>query len=199
MPGQQLPLAAEFPAPSRAEWQALVAAVIAKSGVEAGTDPETALSTTTYDGIVIKPLYVAADARDVAAGGLPGAPPFVRGAEARHGWDVRVRHADPDPAALNAALRTELETGATSVWLVLSGANGLAVDDLPRALDGVALDQTPIALDAGANSVAAVQALLALAEERGVAPEALRGSLGVDPIGTRAGRGGALDLDMLAA
>lgn len=201
MPGQQLTLAADFPTPSRGDWQTLVAEVLAKSGAAAPADPEAALATSTYDGITVNPLYTAG--RDVDAGGRPGRPPFLRAATTdgatTTGWDVRVRHADPDPAALNAALRNELETGATSVWLVLGGAGGLAVDDLPRALDGVALDRTPVVLDAGPETVAAAQAIRALAEQRDVAPQTLRGSLGADPIGTRARRGGALDLDMLAA
>jgi methylmalonyl-CoA mutase len=203
MPGQQLTLAADFPTPSRENWRSLVAEVLAKSGAAAPSEPETALTSSTYDGIVIKPLYGAGDARQVDDGGQPGRPPFLRGATSdgatTTGWDVRVRHADPDAAALNAALRNELETGATSAWLVLGGASGLAVDDLPRALDGVPLDRTPVVLDAGADTTAAAQAFLAVAERRGVVPETLRGSLGADPIGTRARRGGSLDVDVLAA
>ncbi|MDT4950935.1 MAG: methylmalonyl-CoA mutase, partial [Pseudonocardiales bacterium] len=77
---QSLALAADFPTPSRAEWRALVAAVLAKSGVAEDVDPEDALSYTTYDGIRIKPLYTADDAHDLDADGRPGYPPFVRGA-----------------------------------------------------------------------------------------------------------------------
>ena len=103
-----LPLAADFPAPTRAEWRALVAAVLAKSGVT-GDDPERALSHTTYDGIRIHPLYTAEDAHDVDRDGLPGHPAFVRGAtEAgatlgpagksnRHAGRERARFAAPFP------------------------------------------------------------------------------------------------------
>jgi methylmalonyl-CoA mutase len=193
-----LPLAADFPPPTREQWRSLVAAVLAKSGIEG--DPEDALTWTTYDGIGIRPLYTAADAPDFAAAGLPGRPPFVRGATpegaAATGWDVRTRHADPDPKRLNAAVLEELETGAGSLWLVL-GEAGLAVADLPTALEGVYLDLAPIALDAGAHSERAVQALLTLSEQRGVDPAELRGTFGADPIGARARTGADADLHLV--
>lgn len=193
-----LALAADFPAPDRDEWRALVSAVLAKSGVGEDTDPEAALSYTTYDGITIKPLYTADDTHVPAA--APGRPPFVRGATAAGatgtGWDVRTRHADPDTARANAAVLNDLETGATSLWLVL-GARGIAIDDLPAVLKDVYLDLAPVVLDAGADTPAAAAALLALAAERGVDPAELRGSLGADPIGTLARDGGTADLDLL--
>src|SRR3954469_17076626 len=98
-------LAAEFPAASREQWRSMVAAVLTKSGVEpAAGNPEEALAHLTYDGLRIAPLYTAADLRlaplsppaalpdgtGIEAAGLPGQPPFVRGATAeRAGWDVR--------------------------------------------------------------------------------------------------------------
>jgi methylmalonyl-CoA mutase len=197
---QSLALAADFPTPSRAEWRALVAAVLAKSGVAEDVDPEDALSYTTYDGIRIKPLYTADDAHDLDADGRPGHPPFVRGATpdgaTAAGWDVRVRHADPDVARTNKAALNDLESGATSLWLVL-GAGGLAESDLEAVLDGVYLDLAPIVLDAGPDTLSAASALLTLSKQRGVDPAELTGSLGADPIGTRARTGAAADLDLL--
>lgn len=190
-----LGLAADFPTPSRDEWRASVAAVLTKSGVSG--DPEDALSHTTYDGIQVKPLYTAADAPAVPAAD-PGSPPFVRGATAAPtGWDVRTRHAGPDPEAVNRAVLADLETGATSIWLVL-GPGGLAVADLARALDGVYLDLAPIVLDAGPEVDAASAALLGLAETRGVDLDDLHGSLGVDPIGLRARTAANVDLVQLS-
>jgi methylmalonyl-CoA mutase len=197
-----VPLAADFPTPTRDDWRALVAAVLAKSGAGADVDPEQALSSVTYDGIRIKPLYTAEDAHGLDLDGLPGHPPFVRGASedgaTATGWDVRTRHADPDAAAANRAVRADLETGATSLWLVV-GDGGLAVDDIPAALDGVYLDLAPIALDAGAHTLRAVQALLTVSEQQGVAPGELRGTAGADPIGLRARTGADADLGLLPA
>ncbi|MCW2648413.1 MAG: Methylmalonyl-CoA mutase small subunit, partial [Pseudonocardiales bacterium] len=78
-PPEHLELAAEFPAVSREQWRAMVSAVLQRSGVSEGTDPELALASSTYDGISIKPLYTADDAPLAAAAGLPGHAPFVRG------------------------------------------------------------------------------------------------------------------------
>ncbi len=207
---ESLTLAGDFPAPSRGQWQDLVAAVLRKSGA-AGDDAsgasEDALAYTTYDGITVHPLYTAEDAPTPEAAGLPGAPPFVRGArpvsggargaEPPAGWEVRTRHADPDAGRVNAAALHDLETGATSLWLVL-GDGGTAVADLPSALEGVLLDAAPLVLDAGSASVEAATALLQLAGERGVAPAELRGSFGADPIGCRARTGTAADLAALS-
>ena len=73
---------------------------------------------------------------------------------------------------MNAALRTDLANGVTSIWL--DGEN----DDLATVLDGVELARTPIVLDAGANALSAASTLLGLADGDG-----LRGNLGADPIG----------------
>jgi methylmalonyl-CoA mutase len=193
-------LAADFPAATREQWRSLVAAVLRKSGVAEGVDPESALAARTYDGIDIKPLYTAEDAASLNHDGLPGHPPFVRGAtvesSARTGWDVRQRHLDPDPVRTNRAVVADLSNGATSLWLVL-GAGGLAVADLRAALEGVYLDLAPVALDAGVETVSAASVLLGLAEQRGVESAELAGTLGADPIGLRARTGTDADLSVL--
>ncbi len=84
-PPEHLPLAALFPAADRGQWQELVATALRKSGridQDAAADTvEAVLSSTTYDGITVLPLYTADDAPRFDAG-LPGAPPFVRGSSA---------------------------------------------------------------------------------------------------------------------
>ena len=116
-------LAADFPAASEDDWRALVTAVLRKSGLAQDADPIAALSTTTYDGVEIRPLYTS--------GPAPAVPRVPHGGA----WDVRTWHRDPDAAATNAAVLNDLETGATSLWLRL-GEGGLAIADLARALDG---------------------------------------------------------------
>lgn len=195
---ESLALAAEFPAPTRDEWRALVAGVLEKSGVTG--DPEDALSYSTYDDILIRPLYTAEDVHGVDADGVPGQIPFTRGATRDgatvRGWDVRTQYADADAARVNSAVLADLEAGATSLWLAV-GDGGLAVDDLARPLDGVYLDLAPIVLDAGQHTDRAAHALLDLAEQRGVDQTQLRGSLGADPIGLRARSGADADLTVL--
>ncbi|HEV2887204.1 MAG TPA: methylmalonyl-CoA mutase family protein [Jatrophihabitans sp.] len=200
-PGAHLELAGDFPAASREQWRSLVAAVLAKSGVGVGAgDPEDALSYRSYDGLRIAPLYTAEDLPDgvgIEAAGLPGEPPFVRGAGAeRTAWDVRQRVIEPDPAAGNRAVLAELAGGASSIWLRL-GQGAAPVQALAAVLDGVYLDLAPVALDAGADTEAAAAALLVLVRERGVAPAELAGTLGADPIGQAARTGTAPELGLL--
>ncbi|MFE3824800.1 methylmalonyl-CoA mutase family protein [Streptomyces sp. NPDC059092] len=186
-----LSLAAEFPDATREQWQNLVSGVLRKSGRDAeGAAAEEALSTPLQDGLFTRPLYTAQDApagaRDGAAGGFPGFAPFTRGGRplggAVAGWDVRQRHARPDPALTNEAVLSDLENGVTSLWLAV-GADGVPVPELAAALDGVYLDLAPVALDAGDEFGPAALELLRIYDERGVPREAARGTLGADPVG----------------
>ncbi|MCY0961762.1 methylmalonyl-CoA mutase family protein [Streptomyces sp. H27-H5] len=201
LPDDGLSLAAEFPDATHEQWQRLVEGVLRKSGKEAsGEAAEDALSTTLEDGLRTRPLYTARpDAEDT---GFPGFAPFVRGGTpegtSASGWDVRQRFVGSDPVRVNEAALADLENGTTSLWLTL-GPTGLPVDGLARALDGVYLDLAPITLDAGAAYADAARALLGLYADRGVAPEAARASLGVDPLGHEARTGEALDLAEAAA
>ncbi|MFG2143359.1 methylmalonyl-CoA mutase small subunit [Streptomyces sp. NPDC048696] len=195
LPDDGLSLAAEFPDATHEQWQRLVEGVLRKSGKDvSGAAAEEALSTPVEDGLTTRPLYTARDSAPDA--GYPGFAPFVRGSRAEgnaaDGWGVRQRHADPDPAAANAAVLADLENGVTSLWLAV-GRGGVPVSGLARALDGVYLDLAPVVLDAGAEFEAAAQELLHLYAERGVPAEAARGNLGADPLGHEARTGEAVD------
>lgn len=184
VPSEELQLAAEFPPATRDRWRELALAVLRKSADV--DDPEQALATLTYDGITLRPLYDASDLPGRPAG-LPGLPPYTRGARPEGGvaagWDVRQRHAHPDPAVTREAVLADLENGATSLWFAL-GEGGLDPAALPAVLDGVYLDLAPVVLDAGAATAEAAETLLRLLGERDVAPAG--GNLGADPIGLRA-------------
>ncbi|MFJ3892242.1 methylmalonyl-CoA mutase family protein [Streptomyces sp. NPDC090083] len=187
LPDDGLSLAAEFPDATHEQWQSLVAGVLRKSGKEvSGPAAEDALSTSLEDGLRARPLYTADDSAPDP--GLPGFAPFVRGARAEGntlgGWDVRQRHTTAD----NPAVLGDLENGVTSLWLV-AGERGIPVASLGATLDGVYLDLAPVALDAGGEVEPAAAELLRLYEERGVAPEAARGTLGADPLGHAARTG----------
>ncbi|MET7848645.1 methylmalonyl-CoA mutase family protein [Streptomyces avermitilis] len=187
LPDDGLSLAAEFPDATLEQWQRLVAGVLRKSGKEVSdTAAEEALSTALEDGLASRPLYTAHDSAPDP--GLPGFAPFVRGGRAEGnttgGWDVRQRHSAADGDAVLA----DLENGVTSLWLV-AGAGRIPVPSLGRVLDGVYLDLAPVALDAGRDAEPAARELLRLYEERGVAKEAARGTLGADPLGHAARTG----------
>jgi methylmalonyl-CoA mutase len=194
----QLSLAAEFEPATLDQWRRLALGVLRKSGV-AGADGRSAssrvgedtppeavddlLSTTTYDGIRIAPLY----------------PPAPRAAStATAGWDVRQRHGGTDPGAVRNAIVDDLEGGTTSIWLDLH-PGGWAADDpadlgtaLSKILDGFYLDLAGIVLDAGpAGADAAATALLRIAADRGTPAT---GNLGLDPCGWAARGGDEPDL-----
>ncbi|MFE3873149.1 methylmalonyl-CoA mutase family protein [Kitasatospora sp. NPDC059146] len=202
VPPERLPLAAEFPAAHREQWQQLVEGVLRKSGArpEDGAAAEQALTTALQDGLRARPLYTAENTS--VEPGYPGFPPFVRGGRpqgsAVAGWDVRQRHADPDRRRANEAVLADLEHGVGSLWLELGDA-GLPVAALPEALDGVYLDLAAVALDAGPDFTEAAERLFGLYEEREVSPASAAGNLGADPLGLQARTGSADRTDALLA
>ncbi|WP_181781942.1 methylmalonyl-CoA mutase family protein, partial [Pseudonocardia pini] len=104
------------------------------------------------------------------------------------GWDVRQHHAAESGEVARAAILADLENGVASIWLAV-GPGGVPVAELSEVLDEVILDLAPVVLDGGAVAVEAAEAFLELAERRGVAKDALLGTLGLDPIGLRARSG----------
>ncbi|MFE0465131.1 methylmalonyl-CoA mutase small subunit [Kitasatospora sp. NPDC058965] len=200
---ERLPLAAEFPDASREQWQLLVEGVLRKSGALVdGVSAEDSLATAIEQGLRARPLYTAEDG--AVDPGYPGFAPFTRGGRAQgavlNGWDVRQRHAHPDPRSANEAVLADLENGVSSLWLEL-GAQGLPVAALPTVLEGVFLDLAPVVLDAGAETGAAAEQLLQQYAERGVPAEAARGNLGADPLGllARTGQDGDTDRQLAEA
>ena len=137
-----LPLAAEFPPATRADWMKLVDAALK------GAPFDRKLVSTTYDGLRIEPLYERVPDARPAAGRSPAAP-----------WQIMQRVDHPDPAAANAQALHDLENGATGLTLVFAGAigsygYGLAASQaaIERALDGIYLDAgIALEIDAGAR------------------------------------------------
>ncbi|MEU0884043.1 methylmalonyl-CoA mutase family protein [Lentzea sp. NPDC005914] len=144
----------EFPSASREQWRELVDAVLRKTGASYDS-----LVTKTYDGFELQPLYTVDDAL----------PPYAL-APVKQGWDVRQRHAVPDPVAL----MNDLEGGVTSLWLALPASS------LERVLDGVYLDLAQIVLD---GDVEAARAMLRIYDQAPVLASEVRGNLGLVPFG----------------
>ncbi|WP_285693893.1 methylmalonyl-CoA mutase subunit beta [Actinomadura sp. NBRC 104412] len=195
VPPDELELAADFPPAERDRWREMVRGVLRRSGAASEDTPleeiERLLSRDSYDGVPVAPLYT----RDDAVPGRPGLAPYLRRVrpegEGLAGWDVRQRHAHPDPAVTREAILADLENGATSLWLHL-GETGVPVAALTEVLRGVHLDLAPVVLDAGPHTKEAAESLLTLIGERGHAQRAL-GNLGADPLGLQARTGGPLD------
>lgn len=173
----------------RGRWRSAVASVLSKSTridpAELGDRPEERLDTPTYDGFVIKPLYTVFDALPEPP--LPGQWPFVRGGDAsrdvKSGWKVVEAFPAPgsDASDANSALLTALGEGVSALLLRVGGSpvgdSPVPPSHLENLLEGVYLSMAPVIVDAGADFVAAADAMLALVDE---VPEDQRGTVSVD-------------------
>ena len=195
-------LGSDFPKVDRRTWQAAVEADLK------GVPFAKRVISHSYEGIELQALYTEEDfptAGDPA--GLPGYPPFVRGARplgnVLTGWDIRQEHAHPDPVVANARILEDLSGGVTSIDLRLDGAvrHGLDADD-PRAAEltgrdgvsissvadmgrlahGVKLALAGFHFDAGAAFLPAASLYIAFAKQAGVPLHELRGGFNADPL-----------------
>ncbi len=176
----ELPLAAEFPPTSEAQWRKLVEAALK------GASFEKRLVSQTYDGLRIEPLYPRAAGAKPVAGHAPGAP-----------WTLMQRVDHPDPAAANTQALQDLENGATGLTLVMAGsvsANGYGLDASPatlaRVFDGIELD-AGITIDFNLSPPTrnVVQTFAALVKNRKITPETVELRASINPIGGFAASG----------
>ena len=177
---EELPLAAEFPPTSQAEWRKLVEAALK------GASFDKRLVGQTYDGLRIEPLYPRAAGAKPVVGRTPGAA-----------WTLMQRVDHPDPAAANAQALQDLENGATGLTLVMAGsvsANGYGLDASPgtlaRVLDGIQLDAgITIDFNLSSSTRSAVQHFAALVKTRKIAPTSVDMRASINPIGGFAASG----------
>ena len=175
-----LPLEADFPAATEAAWRKLV------DGVLKGAAFDKRLTSQTYDGLRIEPLYPRARDAAPVEGRTPGAA-----------WTLMQRIDHPDPKAANAQALDDLENGATGLTLVFKGslnANGFGLDPAPenlaRVLDGVALD-AGIGIDFNLSRATrgAVDNFAALVNARKLPPSSIDLRASLNPIGGLAATG----------
>ncbi len=176
---------------SHQEWRAAVEKTL-------GTTPIATLQSHTDDGLVIEPLYSAANVTPGFDGEMPGVAPFTRGptpfGHGGMGWQLRVAPGAGTIEATNAVILEELRGGAAAVRLDVRdgtehGARGVHVDslaELDQLLAGVHLEMATIALDAGGAFLPAAAALTALWSRRATATGERMGELGADPLGALA-------------
>lgn len=174
-----------FPPVTKSEW-------IAKVEADLKGQPFAKLRSTIAGGLVREPLYTADDAETVQPTGLPGLYPFIRGTAPVGGWKIQQEYGDPRPSVCREQIRRDLERGAEGLWLRLGPRRGcrvLTIAELDDLLGPVDLARIPVGLDGGADALAVAAGFLAVARRRGIADEALSGSLGLDPIGLLVGEG----------
>jgi methylmalonyl-CoA mutase len=178
----------------REQWRKAVAGVLAKSRrtdpEELGAEPELLLDTATYEGFPVHPLYTILDAQPEPP--LPGSWPFIRGGDAlrdvKSGWKVAEAFPLPGGSGVsegNGTVLAALTEGTSALVLRVGGGNGggVAAADLDRLLEGVFLELVPVIVEAGADFVAAADAVLALVTDLDDERRArLSIDLGADPL-----------------
>jgi methylmalonyl-CoA mutase len=162
-----------------AAWRALVAEALKGARFES-------LRSTTYDGLVIEPLYPRAKEISLIAGRAAGTP-----------WAVMQRIDLPDAEAANAQILDDLSNGANGVVLIFPGSTSdygyaLAADEgaIGRTLRAVHLDAgIALELEFGPPSREASQIVAQRVKTLGLAPASVDIRFGFDPIGAMATRG----------
>ncbi|HDR9317396.1 methylmalonyl-CoA mutase [Burkholderia vietnamiensis] len=153
--------------------------------------------------VPLRKLYTQRDLEAVAhLGSMPGAWPYVRGPYASmytdRPWTIRQYTGHADAADSNLAFRTALEQGAQGLSVAFDlatqrgydsdcveawadvGVAGVAIDtadDMVRLFDGIALDATTVSMTMNGAVLPIMAAFVVVAEEQGVPPERIGGTI----------------------
>ncbi|MEG1773301.1 MAG: acyl-CoA mutase large subunit family protein, partial [Oscillospiraceae bacterium] len=157
-----------------------------------GGDFTKKLTTKTYEGVTLQPIYTQADVDEInATATFPGYQDYLRGTVAggyiEKPWDIAQSATAACPKEANALIRHELEKGSTAVNVKI-GHDGVSVKsaaDVKLLLDGVDLSKVRLHIDCGYS---AAEVLGWIAETKTCFPKA-SGMIGADPIGCLASRG----------
>ena len=186
----------EFAPATLASWAA-AAAKSAPGGDVAG------LNWTTPEGLVVKPLYTAADSAALPhADTLPGFAPFVRGPQATmyavRPWTIRQYAGFSTAEDSNAFYRQALAAGAQGVSVAFDlathrgydsdhprvtgdvGKAGVAIDsveDMKLLFDGIPLDKVSVSMTMNGAVLPVLAGYIVAAEEQGVAQAELSGTI----------------------
>ena len=162
-----------------------------------------ALDWVTPEGIRVKPLYTAADTRDLPhTDTLPGFAPFVRGPQATmytvRPWTIRQYAGFSTAEASNAFYRKALEAGAQGVSVAFDlathrgydsdhprvtgdvGKAGVAIDsveDMKILFDGIPLDKVSVSMTMNGAVLPVLAGYVVAAEEQGVPQDQLSGTI----------------------
>jgi methylmalonyl-CoA mutase len=169
---------------------------------DAGIDPDDA-AWLTPEGIPVKPLYTAADVRDLPhLGAWPGFAPFVRGPYATmyvgRPWTVRQYAGFSTAEDSNAFYRRNLAAGQKGLSIAFDlathrgydsdhprvsgdvGMAGVAIDnikDMRILFDGIPLDQMSVSMTMNGAVLPIMALYIVAAEEQGVEHKALSGTI----------------------
>ena len=178
-----------------AEWQQAAEAAAGR--------PLAELVWQTPEGIGVRPCYSAEDLRDVEhLDWLPGFPPFVRGPYAtmyvQRPWTIRQYAGFSTAEESNAFFRRNLAAGQKGLSVAFDlathrgydsdhprvagdvGMAGVAVDsvlDMQVLFEGIPLDQISVSMTMNGAVLPILAMYVVAAEEQGVRPEQLAGTI----------------------
>src|SRR4051812_43120163 len=186
--------------------EAAVAEHVDAAAAAHGYTPDQ-LDWVTPEGIDVKPVYIAADRDAAAAAGypldsLPGEPPYVRGPYptmyVNQPWTIRQYAGFSTAAESNAFYRRNLAAGQK--WLSVAfdlathrgydsdhprvagdvGMAGVAIDsilDMRQLFDGIDLSTVSVSMTMNGAVLPILALYVVAAEEQGVPPEKLAGTI----------------------
>jgi len=167
-----------------------------------GGDPE-ALNWRTPEGLLVKPLYTAADIAGLPhADTLPGFPPYLRGPQATmyagRPWTIRQYAGFSTAEESNAFYRRALAAGGQGVSVAFDlathrgydsdhprvtgdvGKAGVAIDsveDMKILFDGIPLDKVSVSMTMNGAVLPVLAGYIVAAEEQGVGQAQLSGTI----------------------
>jgi methylmalonyl-CoA mutase len=199
-----VPLSGERPVETPTE--AAMTQHIAAAAVAHGYTPDQ-LDWHTPEGIVVKPLYIAADRAAAEADGyplhsFPGEPPYIRGPYptmyVNQPWTIRQYAGFSTAAESNAFYRRNLAAGQKGLSVAFDlathrgydsdhprvqgdvGMAGVAIDsilDMRELFDGIDLSAVSVSMTMNGAVLPILALYVVAAEEQGVPPEKLAGTI----------------------
>ena len=182
--------------PALAAWQRAAARSAPGGDVDA-------LSWKTPEGIVVKPVYTAADLKGLTqTDTLPGFAPYIRGPQATmytvRPWTIRQYAGFSTAEASNAFYRQALAGGAQGISVAFDlathrgydsdhprvtgdvGKAGVAIDsveDMKILFDQIPLDKVSVSMTMNGAVLPVLAGYIVAAEEQGVAEDGLSGTI----------------------
>ena len=167
-----------------------------------GRGPDS-LTWATPEGFAVKPLYTAADLEGLeATGSLPGMAPFMRGVRATmyagRPWTIRQYAGFSTAEESNAFYRKNLAAGQMGLSVAFDlathrgydsdhprvagdvGKAGVAIDsveDMKILFDRIPLDKMSVSMTMNGAVIPVMANYIVAAEEQGVKPEQLAGTI----------------------
>src|SRR6516165_1473251 len=184
-----------FPAKTLDDW-----ARLARSELK-GKVPDS-IGWVTPEGVRVKPLYTAEDLAAIECSGLPGFPPYLRGVRAtmyaNRPWTIRQYSGFSTAEESNRFYRDNLKAGQMGLSVAFDlathrgydsdhprvvgdvGKAGVAIDsveDMKILFDGIPLDRMSVSMTMNGAVIPTLANFIVAAEEQGVAPQKLSGTI----------------------